>query len=187
MNAKLLEVLKKAKEIDERAKKFDNVDKTTLESKYQNVSENYSYNVSEQAIPQQESGTTPVVMDVNSGQYRERVVNSKLPPEIQKLMLEQPIQRQDPSMGGVDEAFIKELNPSYGKQQQRPVTNKPIVTVSNSNSNSGSIDLNEIRKMIAEEISKSLPSIVEKYFDKRMIQENINILKTIVKSKRRTE
>jgi hypothetical protein len=33
--------------------------------------------------------------------------------------------------------------------------------------------------MIAEEISKALPSIVEKYFDKKMIQENVKILKTL--------
>ena len=40
-------------------------------------------------------------------------------------------------------------------------------------------------KMIAEEIAKALPSIVEKYFDKKMIQENINVLKSL-KIKRKT-
>ena len=39
--------------------------------------------------------------------------------------------------------------------------------------------------MIAEEIAKVLPSIVEKYFDKKMIQENVNIWKSLrVKSKK---
>ena len=41
------------------------------------------------------------------------------------------------------------------------------------------IDNNVIRKMIAEEIAKVLPSIVEKYFDKKLIQENVKILKSL--------
>ena len=36
-----------------------------------------------------------------------------------------------------------------------------------------------MRKMIAEEIAKVLPSIVEKYFDKKLIQENVKILKSL--------
>jgi hypothetical protein len=39
--------------------------------------------------------------------------------------------------------------------------------------------------MIAEEIAKALPSIIEKYFDKKMIQENINLLKKIKGVKRK--
>jgi hypothetical protein len=45
--------------------------------------------------------------------------------------------------------------------------------------NSSTLNENVIRQMIAEEISKALPSIVEKYFDKKMIQENVKILKTL--------
>jgi hypothetical protein len=38
--------------------------------------------------------------------------------------------------------------------------------------------------MIAEEIAKALPSIVEKYFDKKMIKENIEVLKALKVKKR---
>jgi hypothetical protein len=40
--------------------------------------------------------------------------------------------------------------------------------------------------MIAEEIAKALPSIVEKYFDKKMIQENVKMLKVLTNKTKRT-
>ena len=102
---------------------------------------------------------------------------SKLPPEIQRAMLDNPIQQPDmPGTFSMNEETIKEINPNYGDT----ITETPIPSTNNP-----TLDNGHIRKMIAEEIAKVLPSIVEKYFDRKMIQENVNIWKSLrVKSKK---
>ena len=113
-------------------------------------------------------------IDVNSEAYRKRVEESNLPPEIRKAMLDNPIQQADsPGTFSMSEEMIKEVNPNYGET----ITEVPIP--STTTKNSATVNNSEIRKMIAEEIAKALPSIVEKYFDKKMIQENIRTLKSL--------
>lgn len=185
MNPKLLEVLKKAKQVDQRAKSLDSKDISGLESKYgQNVS-------GDKLVSEQPMGMPPMGLptsrpqskvDVNSQAYRERVKESGLPPEIMKAMLDNPIEQPDaPGTFSMNEEAIREVNPNYGKQ----VTPKTTKTNIPKNVGSLNVDEGDIRKMIAEEISKALPSIIEKYFDKKMIQENINVLKSL-KIKRKT-
>jgi hypothetical protein len=95
-------------------------------------------------------------------------------------MLDNPIQQADsPGTFSMSEEMIREVNPNYGKQVVNEFT---ITPPSPSNS---SVDESMMRKMIAEEIAKALPTIVEKYFDKKMIQENIEVLKSL-KVKRKT-
>jgi hypothetical protein len=188
MNPKLLEVLKKAKEIDQRAKQFDKTDVTTLETNVNSRKQtptmtenmgNMDRMMQQQMMteqPTQNSRQIPKI-DVNSQTYKERVKESKLPPEIQKLMLENPIQQPDPIGGfSMDEELIKEINPNYGQQN---VTQQKVLTDVRPKPSNYSIDESLMRKMIAEEISKALPSIVESYFDKKMIKENIEVLKAI--------
>ena len=40
----------------------------------------------------------------------------------------------------------------------------------------------EIRKMIAQEISKALPSVLENYFNNKIIKENTRLMKVLLKS-----
>ena len=80
----------------------------------------------------------------------------------------------------MNEEAIKEVNPNYGKT----ITEAPIP--SGPTKASFTVENSQIRKMIAEEIAKALPSIVEKYFDKKMIQENIEVLKALKVKKRTT-
>ena len=80
--------------------------------------------------------------------------------------------------------MIKEVNPNYGTQEINQVPTSFNEEV-RPKQNNYSIDESLMRKMIAEEIAKALPSIVEKYFDKKMIQENIEVLKAL-KVKRKT-
>jgi len=187
MNPKLLEVLKKAKQVDQRAKKFDSTDSATLEASVNSrkttptMSESMGNTnmISQQQMmveqPTQVSRPTPKV-DVNSETYKQRVKESKLPPEIMKAMLDTPIQQPDsPGTFSMDEEAIKQINPNYGKQNPQPT----IVEEAKPNSTNYSIDESLMRKMIAEEIAKALPSIVENYFDKKMIKENIEVLKAI--------
>jgi len=89
-----------------------------------------------------------------------------------------------PGTFSMNEETIKEINPNYGAQDinQVPTSFNEGATPKQNNH---SVNNGQIRKMIAEEIAKVLPSIVEKYFDRKMIQENVNIWKSLrVKSKK---
>lgn len=185
MDSKLMEILKKAKEVDSRAKKFDKTDTSVLES---NINERAKVQINNEPPTQVlESKPTPQpTINPNDPNYKQKVKESKLPPEIQRLMLENPITPPDtPGTFSMDEEMIREINPSYGQQKQTVVEEEYIEPVVSRGVSSG-INESDIRRMIAEEISKALPSIVEKYFDKKMIQENINLLKSI-KVRRKTQ
>ena len=144
--------------------------------------------------------TTPVVdrMNVNSPAYANSVKNSKLPEAIQKAMLESPIP-QPTGLTDVPEEFIKQINPNRGminertqipdlpevysegderdfyqhpiqpqvKPREIPRTQPHVVETTE-------LGEGEIRKMIAQEIAKALPRIIEDYFDKRVIKENVS-------------
>jgi hypothetical protein len=187
MDPRLKAILQKAKAIDERAKKYDNVDTAVLESKVS--TRQVMPSVYEQVEPVQKAVQK---VEVSSEMYKQRVKESKLPPEIQRAMIENPIPQPDaPGMFSLDEEDIKQINPSYGNQQtdyyseddeidflEKRVTPKRNI-VEQKTTVSSSVSEGQIRKMIAEEIAKALPTIVEKYFDKKMIQENVKILKTL--------
>ena len=188
MNPRLLEVLKKAKAVDQRAEQIGtNVSTKTTPSLSDSMSQKTNNMMSEQPTPTMELPTNrpqPKV-NVNSSVYKDRVMESGLPPEIMKAMLDNPIEQPD-ALGtfSMNEEAIKEVNPSYGKPVSNTITKAPIPPTSNK----ASLNVNngEIRKMIAEEIAKALPSIVEKYFDKKMIRENIEVLKALKVKKKTT-
>lgn len=190
MNQKLLEVLKKAKQVDQRAKQFDSTDTATLQASVnsrtpQQPTSSLSESVPSMDLPVERPMPSKPKVDVNSQAYKQRVKESKLPPEIMQAMLENPIQQPDsPGTFSMNEKMIKEINPNYGTQEINQVPTSFNEEVK-PKQNNYSIDESLMRKMIAEEIAKALPSIVEKYFDKKMIQENIEVLKAL-KVKRKT-
>lgn len=185
MNPKLLEILKKAKAVDERTKQYDSMDKTTLQANVESrVNTPISENFSQQVKPKQK-------IEVGGETYKQRVKESKLPLEIQKAMLDNPIPQPDmPGTFSLDEEMIKEVNPNYGSSSYSEddefdfITEKRHVIKESIKTKEKDFEESTIRKMIAEEIAKALPSIVEKYFDKKMIQENVKLLKSIVTKKR---
>ena len=181
MEAKLKEILKKAKVIDAKARQFDTVDKTKLQSKIDERTQNGGLYESMGSTPTAQPTQPKNLVQPGSENYSKRVKESKLPPEIQRAMLDNPIQQPDmPGTFSMNEETIKEINPNYGGQT---ITESPIP--SSTSKASVTVNNGDIRKMIAEEIAKVLPSIVEKYFDKKMIQENVNIWKSLrVKSKK---
>ena len=191
MNQKLLEVLKKAKQVDQRAKQFDSTDTATLQANVnsrtpQTLTPGLTESVPSMNIPVDRPTPSKPKVDVNSEAYRQRVKESKLPPEVIQAMLDNPIQQPDsPGTFSMNEEMIKEVNPSYGTQDinQVPTSFNEEVRPKQSNY---SVDESLMRKMIAEEIAKALPSIVENYFDKKMIQENIEVLKAIKVRKKTT-
>ena len=198
MDQKLLEILKKAKAVDQRAKQYDITDKSVLENNINSRKNNSMPSISEgtsQELPtmmEQSPVSKPMPkVDVNSEAYKQRVKSSKLPPEIQKLMLESPIPQADsPGTFSMSEEMIKEINPNYSggyvNETQQNLSEMPTnhtqVEMVKGPTQQG-FDGHVIRKMIAEEIAKALPSIVEKYFDKKMIQENVKALNALRRKK----
>ena len=186
MDPKLKAILQKAKEIDIKARKYDSVDTSVLESNVNSRLNNSGGNSggnglydqldsTQSTVSQQENiGTPNQLMKAGTDKYNQRVKESKLPPEIMKAMLDNPIPQADmPGTFSMDEEAIKEINPNYGKQQLSEIKQP------NPQLKSKSVDNGSVRKMIAEEIAKALPSIVEKYFDKQLIKENVKILKSL--------
>jgi hypothetical protein len=197
MDPKLLEILKKAKAVDNRAKQFDKTDTSVLQSNVEarrptpSITENMGGMTQQQQMmmAQQAQPIKPTpAIDVNSETYQQRVKESKLPPEIQKLMLENPIPQPDaPGTFSMDEEMIKQINPDYGRQMvnETSVSNHEIPTnQTQTKTTQKSVNTQVIRKMIAEEIAKALPSIVEQYFDKKMIQENVKVLSALTKRRK---
>ena len=178
MEQKLLEILKKAKSVDERAKQFDSMGSSTLQERV----ESRQTNVTTQQTMTNNVGATTTTntkpVNVNSTDYKQRVKESKLPPEIQKLMLENPIQQPDPagtSGLGLDEETIRQINPNYNTQ------NNVITEQVTQTNQTTSYDREEIRKIMAEEMSKVLPKIIGDFFNNEIIKENTRLMKVLLK------
>jgi len=191
MDPKLLEILKRAKQVDERAKKYDSVDQATLKSNVESRSPKVSTptmteNVMSNVQPAKKNN---VMVDVNSNEYKQKVKESKLPPEIQRAMLENPIPQADPvGAFSMDEEMIKQINPNYKYNEyseedeidfmaeQRHVIRESV------NNTQNTFDSNGIRKIIAEEVAKILPTVIDNYMNKSIIKENTRLMKVLLKS-----
>jgi len=177
MDPRLLEILKKAKQIDKAAEKFDNGA----------VKKSKTAGLSSQMMDDGDSSygiTESIKKDVGSENYNQAVKSSKLPAAIQRAMLENPI----PQAGGdfdVDEDTIKQLRgesrssvPSYSEEDEvdfyeKPAPRKKVIREERVSSSSVNVDENYLRKLIASELTKALPKVIEHYFDSRLVKENV--------------
>ena len=134
------------------------------------------------------SGGSPMSnkLDPSSPVYENSVKNSNLPDAVKNAMMSNPI----PTPGLVDDfspEMIQEVGSnkmmqetiepeSYDFDDEKdfshpiPKTNRPKrkQVVNESVTNVG-----DIRSMIAEEIYKALPIVIEDYFEKRVLKENV--------------
>ncbi len=181
MNPQMIEILKKAKAIDKAARKFDNgAPKKPQSGGLLDQIGGYD------STPMMSESTPSIKKDVNSENYRQAVTNSKLPPAIQKAMLENPIPQAE--FVSVDQEAIRQLREmdepinTYNEEDEIDMYEKPIRRNETQKNRpisetvqSKPVDINEsyLRKLIASEISKALPKIVEDYFDKRLVKENV--------------
>ena len=181
MNPQMIEILKKAKAIDKAARKFD----TGAPKKPQSgglLDQMGGYG----DTTMMSESTPSIKKDIGSENYRQAVTNSKLPPAIQKAMLENPIPQAE--FVSVDQEAIRQLREmdepigTYNEEDEIDMYEKPVRRYETQqkrpikeNVESKSVDINEsyLRKLIASEISKALPKIVEDYFDKRLVKENV--------------
>lgn len=172
----MIEILKRAKKIDKAAEKFD----TGISKK-----SNTSGLMDTMGLGSMDEGySRPVMNDVGTEDYNSRVKSSKLPPAIQKAMLENPIPQSD--FVGVDENAIKELRGidkelSYNETDEIDMYEKPVRRSETKRKSINeefstqpiNIDESYLRKLIASEISKALPKIIENYFESRLVKENV--------------
>jgi len=181
MNPQLLEILKKAKAIDKAAEKYDS--STSKKSTTTGLMD-----VVGGSAMMEEGYTAPVNIKKNVGtdNYNEAVKNSKLPPAIQKAMLENPIPQPSDSGFDIDEDTIRALReddgPSYREDDEVDMYKKPIRRAEtqkkrpiNENVSQEAINIDEkyLRKLIASELTKALPKVIENYFDSRLVKENV--------------
>jgi len=176
MTPELLEILKRAKQIDKAAEKFDSSatkkPKTAgLMDMVGSMDESYTPNMN-------------IKKDVGTENYNKAVKNSKLPPAIQKAMLENPIPQ--PSDGfDVDEETIRQLrevdSSSYSEEDETDMYKKPVRRsetqskrpINENYETNVNVDEKYLRQLIASEISKALPKVIENYFESRLVKENV--------------
>jgi|LakMenE01Jun11ns_1017448.scaffolds.fasta_scaffold9937974_2 hypothetical protein len=187
MDPKLLAILKKAKAIDKAAEKFD----TGAVKRSQTPGLTNDRNVMSESYSDYNTSINESV-EVGSEMYREKVQSSKLPAAIQKAMLENPIPQLNP-MSDIDDEAIRELRgvapvkesvrkPVYSEDDEidmfaqptkKPEIKKRKMVTENFETSSVNVDEAHLRKLIASEISKALPKIIENYFESRLVKENV--------------
>lgn len=186
MNPQLLEILKKAKAIDKAAEKYDSsaTKKSTTSSLMDSMG---GGGLPTMSGMMEEGYSAPINIkkEVGTDNYNQAVKNSKLPPAIQKAMLENPIPQASGSDFDVDEDAIRALRedgPSYREDDEVDMYKKPVRRAEtqrkrpiNENVSQEVVNIDEkyLRKLIASELTKALPKIIESYFDSRLVKENV--------------
>jgi len=196
MDPKLLEILKKAKQIDKAAEKFDNgaPKKSKSAGLYDQIDGTKLITAEEAGMAHSggnmmvSENVTSIKKDVGSEMYNQRVTSSKLPPAIQKAMLENPIPQPDFMGMDVDEDAIRELrgdvrenHSTYSEEDEIDMYEKPVRrtqtqkkrVIQEQISEPVNVDEKYLRKLIASEITKALPKIIEHYFESRLVKENV--------------
>lgn len=176
MDPKLLEILKRAKQIDKAAQKYDS--SAPKKSQTSGLNEMSGRLSSEDGYGMNESVSD---IDYNSENYNQAVKKSGLPAAIQKAMLENPIPKSD-GVYGVDEDSIRQLREmDYDENDEVDMYEKPVRRTETKRKtineevklNPVNIDESYLRKLINSEITKALPKIIEHYFDSRLVKENV--------------
>lgn len=148
-------------------------------------------------------------VDATDPRYEDRVKNSGLPSAVAEAMLKNPIPQGSIHGGSVDitEDDIRELNPGrintidedpnvysdddeydfMTEQRHTPTKKQPRTRQPQVNPKQmgiGGVSEKQVKKMIAEEIARVLPKVVEKYFDNKVIKENTRLMKVLLKESR---
>jgi hypothetical protein len=184
MNEKLLEILKKSKQVEARTNaQYGKVGGPKTKSggglfdDIPGVEEN-SYMGAQQSY----------ITEQNEQNYEQAVKKSKLPPAIVEAMLKTPINHQQ----SVPKEFVDELRsietaePEYYNEDDEDVEFKKVQKSNKTNRHIPTptgVSEDQIRVMIAQEISKALPKILENYFDKKIIKENTRLMKALLTNK----
>lgn len=130
----------------------------------------------------QKSMSAPTNRTISSNQKYRNLPNSKMPKQILEAMVNNPIDIPETPFHTFDvsENLVREVNSidqNY-EYEEKPLTvnrlaeaNKKAITQKQVIKESSE----DIRQVIREEISKILPKIIAEYFDKRVIEEQIQV------------
>jgi hypothetical protein len=128
--------------------------------------------------------------DVESEMYNDNVMNSGLPPEIQKAMISNPIP-QPSSVVSMDQDMVNEIrgeeefyNEDDGYDVPEKLERRPKrQVIREEQSMGGNVSPELIRSIVNEEIKKILPKVlpkvVEHYLQKGLLKESMDILKNV--------
>jgi hypothetical protein len=106
----------------------------------------------------------------NNPPTQDRILNSKLPDEIKKLMLENPIEK--PSVPGLNTSFLSN-DIIEGAQKLMGTTPKKQVQEQNMSQSPSNIDVNMLKTMIRDTVRDAVRDIVKEELSKSgMIVEN---------------
>ena len=184
MDPKLAAILKKAKAIDNKAREYDTTQRvsegtegfTEIPTQQIDYSEKEIPNLMEQRINQMAPVAQQQTVNPQSVGYSQMVENSNLPPEVKMAMMENPIPQapMESLTGGfqIDQDLINEVN--GGSKQS--LTNPPIYQPQSQQViNEEVMDKKSMRRIIAEEVAKALPKVIDQYFDKSVLKVSIQI------------
>ncbi len=149
---------------------------------------NVKYNVPNEFLPQQEYKTTQhdptIPLDEN------RIMNSKLPDEIKRLMIEQPIVQPNSMAGsvGISEEVIQGAQRLMGKNNNTseniPQRKLKEDTISPQNNASQNINISEIKNIIRDVVRDTVRDVVrEELKDAGMLVESTENSNEIIQFK----
>jgi hypothetical protein len=170
MSSKLAEILSRSKAVMQKTE----MEYGSTSNKQFSESENFLYeekeipNLTENFIKSR-GGVTSSVSPQN-GKYR-NIEKSKMPDFIKKAMIENPIEIPETPYHTFELDDVPELiNNNRSFVTEEKVNPKKITENTNSNLNE-----NMIRKIVREEMEDLVRSIIDEYFDKSLVTEDIQI------------
>jgi hypothetical protein len=149
-------------------------------------------NITEDFIRKMKSNPQPQNKPSTIEERYPNLKNSKMPKEVLKAMVENPIDiPENPFVGG---SFSAEDFPELIENNQN-IMNESYVEVSQPQTNSRNVSREDIKEVIREEFEDMVRDIIEEYFDNSLVTEDIQIkvgetifsgnLKPLPKKKRR--
>lgn len=139
-----------------------------------------SYNIPQEFLP--ENSSPKGSYDTTKPMSEDRIKNSKLPDEIKKLMIEQPIV-QPSSMGttisdDIIEGAQRLMNMNSGKEERPQVVSESRIKPSND------INMNEIKSMIRDVVRDTVRDVVrEELMEAGMIAESTTDANEVIQFK----
>jgi hypothetical protein len=170
MSSKLAEILSRSKAVMQKAEQQYG---STSESN-SNINEDFSYE--EKEMPNLTENYINSNVKTNSvapqnGRYR-NLEKSKMPDFIKKAMIDEPIEIPETPYHTFELDDVPELinNTQSYIREEKQIPKKKI-------SENTNLNLNEtvIRKIVKEEMEDLVRSIIEEYFDKSLVTEDIQI------------
>jgi hypothetical protein len=159
-----LAVSKKIMDKHNEIKRGDSKPNTPIVEDFQPVKGNY--NLPEDILMENNQQTT--IHDPSKPLEKDRILNSKLPDEIKRLMIEKPIVQPSSINGGVDisEDVIKGAQRLMGMGSNKTIDSpkKQVsenITINAPQSNSNNINIGEIKNMIRDVVRDTVRDVVK--------------------------